>query len=327
MENAENKTIEIKNVKKTFDSPAMKAPFTALENISCSIRPGSIYGLIGANGAGKSTLLRLIAGVYRPDCGEITVGGKPVYNNPDVKQNIVFIPDELFFLPQSNMNRMAKMYSTLYPSFRRDRYDSLTAAFGLDPKATISSFSKGMKRQAATVLALSLLPEILIFDETFDGLDPVMREVVRRVLYEDVAERGMTVIISSHSLRELEDTCDRLALLHKGGLVFETELDSLKTSLFKIQIAFPEPFGEEKFTTAGLEPLSYSQSGSVAAFILRGDRDGAEEKLRAMSPILFDILPLSLEEVFIHEAEALGYSVPCALDRKENEKNEKTSKN
>ena len=316
----EKNLIEVKNVTKIFDSPAMSAPFTALGGISCAIRPGSVYGLVGANGAGKSTLLRLIAGVYRPDGGEVTVGGEPVYDNPAVKEKIVFVPDELYFLPQATLNRMAKSTASLRPSFNRERFDQLIAAFGLDPTAGIAGFSKGMKRQAATALALACMPEILIFDETFDGLDPVMREVVRRVLYADVAERGMTVLISSHSLRELEDTCDRLALLHRGGVVFETDMDDLKTSLFKVQIAFSEPFGEEKFTAAGLSPLSYTPAGSVASFLLRGDRAQAEETLRAMGPVLFDVLPLTLEEVFIYEAAALGYTVAEVLDRAEPEK-------
>lgn len=327
MEKTENNLIEVKNVTKVFDSPAMRAPFIALDGLCAGIRPGSVYGLVGANGAGKSTLLRLIAGVYRPDSGEITVGGQPVYDRPQVKEKIVFVPDELYFLPQATMKRMAQMTAALRPSFSRERFEQLIAAFGLDPRASISSFSKGMKRQAATVLALSCMPQILLFDETFDGLDPVMRQVVRRVIYADVAERGMTVIISSHSLREIEDTCDRLALLHRGGIVFETDMDDIRTSLFKVQIAFPEPFTEEKFTGAGLAPLSYRQSGSVANFILRGGRVEAEEKLRAMSPMLCDLLPLTLEEIFLHEAEALGYRVSDFLGEDENENETKEQKN
>ena len=280
--------------------------FTALNHLSCAIPDGIIYGLVGSNGAGKSTFLRLISGIYRPAEGEITFDGAPVYNNPDVKQNIVYVPDELYFLPQSNMNRMAELYRAIYQNFSNERFKNLTATFGLDPTANINTFSKGMKRQAATVLALSTMPKYLFFDETFDGLDPVMRNLVKQVIYNDVLERKTTTIITSHSLRELEDTCDQLALLHKGGIVFESDIQNLKTSLFKVQIAFSQPFSRETFSD--FELLSYTQMGSVATFIVRGDRDEVTTRLRGRSPLLLDILPLNLEEVFIYEMEALGYA-------------------
>ncbi|MBQ7318736.1 MAG: ABC transporter ATP-binding protein [Clostridia bacterium] len=280
--------------------------FTALNRLSCAIPDGIIYGLVGSNGAGKSTFLRLISGIYRPAEGEITFDGAPVYNNPDVKQNIVYVPDELYFLPQSNMNRMAELYRAIYQNFSNERFKNLTATFGLDPTANINTFSKGMKRQAATVLALSTMPKYLFFDETFDGLDPVMRNLVKQVIYNDVLERKTTTIITSHSLRELEDTCDQLALLHKGGIVFESDIQNLKTSLFKVQIAFSQPFSRETFSD--FELLSYTQMGSVATFIVRGDRDEVTARLRGRSPLLLDILPLNLEEVFIYEMEALGYA-------------------
>ena len=288
------------NVTMNFDH------FTALKNLSCSIPDGIIYGLVGSNGAGKSTFLRLISGIYRPDAGNITFDGEPVYNNPDVKQSVVYVPDELYFLPQSNMDRMAQLYRAIYKNFSNERYRNLTATFGLDPTANINTFSKGMKRQAATVLALSTMPKYLFFDETFDGLDPVMRNLVKQVIYNDVMERKTTTIITSHSLRELEDTCDQLALLHRGGIVFESDIQNLKTSLFKVQIAFPSAFSREDFS--GYELLSYTQIGSVATFIVRGDREEVVSSLRARTPLLLDVLPLNLEEVFIYEMEALGYA-------------------
>ena len=292
--------IRAENVSKKFDD------FAALRGLSCSIPESCVYGLVGSNGAGKSTFLRLISGIYRADAGEITFDGQPVYENPEVKGKILYVPDELYFLPQSNMNRMADLYRVMYPRFSDARFHDLVKTFGLNPDANINTFSKGMKRQATTILALSTMPSFLFFDETFDGLDPVMRNLVKQVIYNDVMERNTTTIITSHSLRELEDTCDQLALLHKGGIVFESDIQNLKTSLFKVQIAFGDTYDKGKFE--GIQMLSYNQAGSVATFIARGDREGVIAKLRQMDPILLDVLPLNLEEVFIYEMEALGYA-------------------
>ena len=280
--------------------------FTALNSLCCDIPDSCIYGLVGSNGAGKSTFLRLISGVYRPYSGEITADGEKIYENPEIKSKIMYVPDELYFLPQSNMKEMARFYSAIYKSFSFQRFDELTSTFGLDKKANINTFSKGMKRQAATILALSVMPKYLFFDETFDGLDPVMRNLVKQVIYNDVLERGTTTIITSHSLRELEDTCDQLALLHKGGIAFESDIQNLKTSLFKVQIAFGDEYGRERFE--GIEILNYRQLGSVSDLIVRGDKEEIVAKLKAMSPLIIDVLPLNLEEVFIYEMEALGYA-------------------
>lgn len=288
------------NVTKKFDN------FAALRGLTCKIPEACVYGLVGSNGAGKSTFLRLISGIYRADSGSVTFDGDPVYENPEVKNKIMYVPDELYFLPQSNMKRMAELYRSIYTDFSYERFHDLVKTFGLDPNANINTFSKGMKRQAATILALSTMPKYLFFDETFDGLDPVMRNLVKRVIYSDVLERKTTTIITSHSLRELEDACDQLALLHKGGIVFESDIQNLKTSLFKIQIAFGEPYDKSKFD--GIEMLSYTQMGSVATFIARGDREAVTQKIRALAPVLLDVLPLNLEEVFIYEMEALGYA-------------------
>ena len=294
--------ITVTNLVKRFDN------FTALNDLTMKIDKGCVYGLVGSNGAGKSTLLRLITGVYKADKGEIKVDGMDVYDNPDAKAKMVFVADELFFLPQASMNRMARLYAASYPQFDWNRFRELAAVFGLDTKANIGTFSKGMRRQAATILALSCKAEYMFLDETFDGLDPVMRNLVKKVIYNDVAERGVTAIITSHSLRELEDTCDQLALLHQGGIVFESDIQNLKTALFKVQTAFPESFNRAKFEAVGIHIVSYTQMGSVATFIVRGERMATEEKLRCMNPLLLDILPLNLEEVFIYEMEALGYA-------------------
>ena len=292
--------IHAKNVTMKFDR------FTALNNMNCSIPDGCIYGLVGSNGAGKSTFLRLISGVYRPLEGTITIDGQPVYENPEIKKQIVYVPDDLYFLPQASMKRMAKFYSAIYETFSFERFENLTSTFGLDPNANLNTFSKGMRRQAATILALATSPKYLYFDETFDGLDPVMRNLVKTVIYNDVAERQTTAIITSHSLRELEDTCDQLALLHKGGIIFESDIQNLKTSLFKVQIAFQDSYDRSRFD--GIEILDYKQKGSVATFIARGDRERCRETLQTTDPLLLDLLPLSLEEVFIYEMEALGYA-------------------
>ena len=293
------------NVTKKFDG------FAALRGLNCSIPESCVYGLVGSNGAGKSTFLRLISGIYRADAGTVTFDGVPVYENPEVKGKILYVPDELYFLPQSNMNRMAQLYRAMYPNFSDERFTELVKTFGLDPSANINTFSKGMKRQAATILALSSMPRYLFFDETFDGLDPVMRNLVKRVIYNDVLERKTTTIITSHSLRELEDACDQLALLHKGGIVFESDIQNLKTTLFKIQVAFSEKYDRSNFSE--IEMLSYTQVGSVATFIARGEKEAVTAKIRAMSPVLLDVLPLNLEEVFIYEMEALGYAFKDVL--------------
>ena len=291
--------IQVNNVTKKFGS------FTALNNMSCKISDGCIYGLIGSNGAGKSTFLRLITGVYKPDEGQVLLDGEPVYENPAAKAKIAYVPDELFFLPGSSLNRMAKLYAAVFPDFSFERFQELVKLFGLSPKAPVNTFSKGMRRQGATLLALACRPKYIFFDETFDGLDPVMRNVVKQLITTDVLERQATAIITSHSLRELEDTCDQLSLLHKGGIIFESDIQDLKTTLFKLQVGFNKPFSREMFSA--LDILSYSARGSVATFIVRGDREKTVERIRAHSPVLLDVLPLTLEEVFIYEMEALGY--------------------
>ncbi len=281
--------------------------YLALDGVDCRIPDGCIYGLVGANGAGKSTFLRLITGVYKADGGSVSVDGENVYDNPAVKAKLMYVPDELFFLPQSDMQRMAQFYKRVYPSFSDERFETLCRQFGLNPKANINTFSKGMKRQAATILGLACRTEYLLFDETFDGLDPVMRNFVKSVIYEDICDRGASAVITSHSLRELEDTCDQLALLHKGGIILQSDVGQLKTSLFKIQAVFDRPYTKEIF--AGLDMLHFSQHGSVCNLILRGNSEEAMQRVRALDPILSELLPLTLEEVFLYEMQSLGYSV------------------
>ena len=278
----------------------------ALVNLNCNIPQGCIYGLVGANGSGKSTFLRLCNGIYQPDEGNISINGGEVFDNPSVKEHCVFVPDDLYFLPQSNLNRMRLLYESMYPYFSSERFQELCKAFKLSATQPLNTFSKGMRRQAATILALSAMTDYVFFDETFDGLDPVMRNLVKGMLYDDVLERGCTAVVTSHSLRELEDTCDQLALLYHGGIVFESDVQNLKTSLFKVQVAFGEEYDRERF--AGMEILSFVKQGSVSNLIIRGDSAKAKASIAAQNPLLLEILPLTLEEVFLYEMEALGYS-------------------
>jgi len=279
---------------------------TALSRLNCNIPQGCIYGLVGANGSGKSTFLRLCAGVYRPDEGQISIDGGAVFDNPAVKASFAFVSDDLFFLPQSSLRRMARLYETFYPNFSKNRFELLVQVFRLDADRPLNTFSKGMRRQAMVILALSAMTPYVFFDETFDGLDPVVRNLVKNLLYNDVLERGATAVITSHSLRELEDTCDQLALLYQGGIVFESDVQNLKTSLFKVQVAFADVFDETRFE--GLDVLSFAKQGSVANLIVRGDREACQARIAAMNPLLIEILPLTLEEVFVFEMEALGYA-------------------
>ena len=292
--------IETRDLVKNFGS------YTALHDINCTVQDGCIYGMVGSNGAGKSTLLRILAGVYKADGGTALMDGQPIYENPASKAQIAYVPDELYFIGGATMDRMATQYRTLYHTFDTQRYRELTAELGLNPKQPISTFSKGMRRQAITVLALATRPKYIFFDETFDGMDPVVRSYVKRLICEDVVDRGATAIITSHSLRELEDTCDQLALIHRGGMVLESDIQNLKTYQFKIQIAFAQEYDRSKF--AGLDVVHFVKHGSVTNMIVRGERETTLAALQAMNPALMEVLPLTLEEVFTYEMETLGYT-------------------
>lgn len=295
--------IAIKSLSKSFGS------FNALSDISFEIPDGCIFGLVGANGAGKSTLIRLLAGVYSASGGSITLDGEQVYQNPMALDKIAYISDELYFLPGASIERMAKLYESTRSGFDRKRLFELTALFELDTKKPISQFSKGMKRQTATILALACRPRLLMLDETFDGLDPVVRAVVKKLLIDEMLQNSTSIVISSHSLRELEDTCDRIALLHKGGMILSTELSELKTNTFKLQLATSGELSREAVERAsGCELLNWHQQGTVANAILRGSRESARTGLEAMKPLICDILPLSLEEIFTYETTMLGYN-------------------
>ena len=291
--------IEIKNVTKNYGD------IRSLDSVSAIIKPGSIFGLVGSNGSGKSTLLRIMCGVLTADAGEVCYSGENVYENVDVKNDIIYLSDEQYFLPHSTIDEMAGVYRSVYRNFDTDRYEKLCDMFKLDPRRKISTFSKGMKKQASVILALSARPKYLLCDETFDGLDPVMRQFVKRLLAEDVSERGLTPVIASHNLRELEDICDHIGLLHKGGILFESEIDQLKLGIHTVQAVFPDYVDASEFKD--LKVVSLKRRSSMLTLVVRGEREEIEAYFAAKNPTFFEIIPLTLEEIFISEMEERGY--------------------
>ncbi len=286
-----------------------KQDMTVLDGLSLTIPSGCVFGLVGPNGTGKSTLLRLLAGVYAPEKGSIRLDGAPVWDNPDAKSRICFVPDDLSFAPGADMRQLARVAGGVSPRFDKARVTELAGQFGLKTDKPLRTFSKGMKRQASLVLALAGRPDVLLLDETFDGLDPVMRGLVRQLLFSEVLDRGVTVVAASHSLRELENTCDRLAILEGGRILYETDMNQLQTSLCKVQVAFADARPQAFYEGLGLAPLSFEQTGTVTTMVLRMERAVAEDVLLAQAPLLLNVLPLDLEEVFTFELEAAGYAV------------------
>lgn len=291
--------IKIENLSKKYDKENI------LENLNCTIKDGCIYGLVGANGSGKSTLLRLINGIFTPDKGIICVDGEDVIDNAEIKQDMVFVPDDLFFYPSYTLLDMAKFYQAMYKKFDMEYLKELANILKLDMHAKINTFSKGMKRQCALICAISTNAKYMFFDETFDGLDPIIRSLVKKILAKKMEENNTTIVMTSHNLRELEDICDNLGLLYKGGILFESDTDKLKTTMFKVQISFKEDFSKDKFKS--LDILNFKKSGSVATLIINDKKGNSKKILEKMNPLILDYLPLTLEEIFIYEMEALGY--------------------
>lgn len=291
--------IKIENLSKKYDKE------NVLENLNCTIKDGCIYGLVGANGSGKSTLLRLINGIFTPDKGIICVDGEDVIDNAEIKQDMVFVPDDLFFYPSYTLLDMAKFYQAMYKKFDMEYLKELASILKLDMHAKINTFSKGMKRQCALICAISTNAKYMFFDETFDGLDPIIRSLVKKILAKKMEENNTTIVMTSHNLRELEDICDNLGLLYKGGILFESDTDKLKTTMFKVQISFKEDFSKDKFKS--LDILNFKKSGSVATLIINDKKGNSKKILEKMNPLILDYLPLTLEEIFIYEMEVLGY--------------------
>ena len=294
--------IEAKAVSKSFDG------FLALNDLDMTVPRGSIYGLVGPNGAGKSTILRHLCGVYRPDSGVITIEGQPVYEHPAIKERMVVIPDDVYYYGSASVREMMKFYRGMYPTFSMERFEKLAEAFPeVDAKRPIRRMSKGMQKQAAFWLAMSCCPDYLLLDEPVDGLDPVMRRQVWSLLMGDVAERGTTVLVSSHNLRELEDVCDHVGILSHGQVVIERSLSQLQGTTVKLQVAFPD--GVQPGLPQGMEVLHQSQLGRVYTYIVRGRADEVQQQVEAIHPLFVEALPLSLEEIFIYEMGGNDYAV------------------
>jgi len=291
--------IQVNGVTKYFDD------FKVLEDLSLHVRKGTVYGLVGPNGAGKTTIINHINGVLRPDKGEVLIDGEKVYENEQVKKTVLSIADDWYFYSTYTVKQMAQFYADLYPSFSKERYEKIKEAFSIDEKQQIRKFSKGMKKQVAFWLSLSAMPDVLLLDEPLDGLDPVMRKQVLGLVIQDVAERELTVLVSSHNLRELEDICDWIGIIHKGKLMAEKPLDDLKGNIHKYQLVIDPSLDEELKNTEGI--LHISKLGSVYSVIIKGEANVTEEKLKEFSPRILDRISLTLEEVFIYELGGMGY--------------------
>lgn len=297
--------IQFENISKRFES------MEVVGSVNITINKGSIYGLLGSNGAGKTTLLKLLAGIYLQDSGSLSIEGQSVYENTLTKNRLFFIPDYPYFLPQYTILQMGQFYKNIYSNWDETRFQLLIKSFEIDPNKRLHKYSKGLQRQAAFILALSTNPEILVLDEPMDGLDPVVRKKIKSLIIDDVAEREMTVLISSHNLREVEDICDTVGILHKGKMMIQRELDDLKSDIHKIQVAFKNEVPADVFE--GLQLLHQEKRGSVLLCIVKGDKNEIMTKVNEHTPVIFDILPLTLEEIFIYEMEDVGYAIKNIL--------------
>ncbi|SFH74763.1 ABC-2 type transport system ATP-binding protein [Pseudobutyrivibrio sp. OR37] len=293
--------IEVNNVTKRFGD------FAALDGLNMHVERGAIYGLVGPNGAGKSTIIRHLSGVYKQDSGEITIDGQPVYENEKLKQRFTVIPDEIFFFTQANTMDMMKFYKTLYPTFDEGLFKKILSCFPeINPKKMVRTLSKGMQKQVAFMLSIAARPELMILDEPVDGLDPVMRRQIWSLIMSDVAEHGLTVLVSSHNLRELEDVCDHVGIMNHGKILIERSLDELQTSITKIQLAFED---ELPTLPPEIQVLKRVSTGRVHTLIVKGEPRAAEQRIAALNPLLMDVLPLTLEEIFIYELGGENYAV------------------
>ena len=293
--------IETMNLTKSFDD------CMAVNHVSITMNDKEVFGLLGTNGAGKSTLLRMLAGVMQQDEGTICIDRKPVYDNAEIKRNIFFIPNDFYFFPNATGREMSKYFAEMYPDYSEYRFGRMMKDFGLDPERRISAFSKGMKKQLSLILGLCSGTKYMLCDETFDGLDPVMRQAVKSLIAKDMEDRGLTPVISSHNLREIEDICDHIGLLHKGGILLSRDLDEMKMNLHKVQCVLKDGMEPEQLT--GLTILKTERRGKLLTLTVRGDLNHVEFVMQQADPVFYETIPLSLEEIFISETEVVGYDV------------------
>lgn len=298
--------IEIRNVSKRFGR------VKALDNISATIEEGHVFGLIGTNGAGKSTLMRLLAGVLKADSGIVRADGGLVYDNDAVKRNIFYISDQQYFFKNGTPKDMFRLYRAYYPGFDGEKWKELMDKFGLEERRKINTFSKGMKKQLSVICGICAGTKYLLCDETFDGLDPVMRQAVKTLFIREMEERGLTPVIASHNLRELEDICEYVGLLHRGGILFARDLDDMKLNLHKVQCVVKTQATLEHIRK-NLEVVTMDQRGTLYTFTIRGTREVLVEYMELLNPVFYELLPLSLEEIFISETEVNGYDIKALI--------------
>lgn len=294
--------IEAVHVKKSFDK------IQAVDDISATIQEGSVFGLIGTNGAGKSTFMRMVCGVYKPDEGKILIDGESVYENEQAKAKLFYISDDQFYFPTGTPEDMMKFYRTVYPAFDETKCRELIGRFGLEIRRKVNTFSKGMKKQLSVLMGICANTKYLLCDETFDGLDPVMRQAVKSIFINEMEERGMTPIIASHNLRELEDICDHVGLLHRGGILLSKDLEDMKLNIHKLQCVFAKSEDIE-YVEKMVEVIRKEQRGLLYTLTIRGTREEIEQQIAGLSPVFYEVLPLSLEEIFISETEVVGYDI------------------
>lgn len=294
--------IEIKNLSKAFEKNF------ALKKLNFQVGDGSVFALVGSNGSGKSTLLRTISGVYQPTAGDVLIDGKPIFENPQLKDQVYFVADVPFFYNGTTLDNASNLLSKIYSGWSEETYLRLCSIFPIDRRGKLINMSKGMQRQASLILALSAKPKYLLLDEIFDGLDPVIRGLVKQLIINDVSDRGMSVIIASHNMRELEDICDHIAFLHRGNLVVEDDVDEIKTQVHKFHAAFDRDFDQNEII-GGLEILNIKRSGNLISFTAKGNKEDIEKIIKAQEPIFMESLPLTLEEIFMCEMEVAGYDI------------------
>ncbi|WP_077611115.1 ABC transporter ATP-binding protein [Clostridium sp. Marseille-P2415] len=293
--------IKAENLTKKFDD------IMAVDHVSAEIRDGSVFGLIGTNGAGKSTFLRMMSGILKPDEGSVTIDGEQIFEKEKVKSRFFYISDDQYYFNNSTPLDMMEFYSRVYPEFNRERFHNLLGSFGLEVRRKIHTFSKGMKKQLSVICGICANTDYLFCDETFDGLDPVMRQAVKSIFANDMAERNLTPIIASHNLRELEDICDHVGLLHRGGILLSKDLDDMKLNIHKVQCVLRDGMAVEDL--AALQRIKTETRGKLYTITVRGTREEVEGVMESYQPVFYEIIPLSLEEIFISETEVAGYDI------------------